>query len=221
MYAWLLIVLRVVTKFIVGFGLLYAIVYLLLLAIFALFRFLSKSYLSKRIVNKVWPSTGDCKDLHVVVTGGSSGIGLETARLYLQQGAKVSIIARNPKKLQEAKEDLAKTIKDRSIASCLRVVSCDVSSSEEDVKNAFAPSIEAFGTVDILINCAGTSIAGEFDKLDSKEFERMLHINVLGSIYPTRVVVPDMKNKGRGRIVFVSSQVAQVTAMQSHLYSSI
>jgi hypothetical protein len=59
----------------------------------------------------------------------------------------------------------------------------------------------------VLINCAGTSIAGEFDSIDSAEFSRMININVLGSIFPTRAVVAEMKARKSGRIVFVSSQV--------------
>lgn len=81
--------------------------------------------------------------------------------------------------------------------------------SEEVVALCLAKAVEAFGPVDILINCAGTSIAAEFSDLPAEAFERMLRINVLGSVYPTRAVVPAMKSRGRGHIVFVSSQVAQ------------
>lgn len=60
----------------------------------------------------------------------------------------------------------------------------------------------------MLVNCAGTSIAGEFSQLDVSEVERMHRVNVMGSVIPTKVVVEGMKRRG-GRIVFVSSQVAQ------------
>ena len=61
-----------------------------------------------------------------------------------------------------------------------------------------------------MIACAfRTSIAAEFDALQDKDFENMLRTNVLGSIYPTYAVVPLMKRQKSGRIVFVSSQVAQ------------
>lgn len=66
----------------------------------------------------------------------------------------------------------------------------------------------------IYLYSSGTSIAGEFDQLDPNDFERMLRVNVLGSIYPTRAVVADMKancpSRGGGRVIFVASQVAQV-----------
>lgn len=93
-------------------------------------------------------------------------------------------------------------------------VSVDTGSSQEAVTAALAPAVAELGTVDVLVNCAGISIAGEFDTLDSSEFERMLRVNVLGSVYPTRAVIGGMKEgcpqRGGGRIIFVSSQVAQV-----------
>ena len=68
----------------------------------------------------------------------------------------------------------------------------------------------------VLINCAGTSIAGAFDALPIAEFERMLRINYLGSIYPTRLVLPRMKERRSGSIVFVSSQAGQVSLLLPH-----
>lgn len=62
----------------------------------------------------------------------------------------------------------------------------------------------------MLINCAGTSIAGAFEKLPIEAFEKMMRVNYLGSVYPTRVVLPSMKERRSGAIVFVSSQAGQV-----------
>jgi 3-dehydrosphinganine reductase len=148
---------------------------------------------------------------HVMVTGGSSGIGLEVARIYLRRGYKVTIIARNEKKLVAAMEDLKNDVANqKSTADHLQYISCDVGSTEENVKNSLAPAIKKFGDVEILVNSAGTSIAAPFDELDSKEFERMYRVNVLGSVFPTRVVLPAMKERKNGKIIFVTSQVAQV-----------
>lgn len=152
---------------------------------------------------------------HVIVTGGSSGIGLETARGYLERGKKVTIIARNQQRLDDAVKELTKS--SLPAAAKLQAISCDVSASEPDVIAAIGKAVSEFGEVDILINCAGISVAGEFSSLSAEDFQRMLHVNVLGSVYPTRAVVESMKARRRGHVVFVSSQVAQAAI---HGYSA-
>jgi 3-dehydrosphinganine reductase len=88
-------------------------------------------------------------------------------------------------------------------------VSVDTASSQKAVSEAFEFCIDLNGEVDVLLNCAGTSIAGEFDLLDPTDFERMMKVNLLGSVYPTRAVLKGMKENGQGRIIFVASQAAQ------------
>jgi 3-dehydrosphinganine reductase len=117
----------------------------------------------------------DYKNKHVLVTGGSSGIGLEVAREYLKKGANVSIMARDKKKLDAAKADL--TGSDAELSKRVFCASGDTGSSLEAVEKALAPSIKHYGDVDVLVNCAGTSIAGAFDELDIGEFERMLKVS--------------------------------------------
>jgi len=146
------------------------------------------------------------KETHVVITGGSAGIGLAVAKEYVRMGAgEVTIVARNSKTLADAAQEL------RGISeSCtIRTVSVDCGSSENFVRMAFVNS--QVPDCDILVNCAGTSVAGAFEDLANEAFEHMLRVNVLGSVYPTRVLLPGMKRRARGagRIVFVASQVAQ------------
>lgn len=156
--------------------------------------------------------TFEYRDRHVFITGGSSGIGLELAKEYLKLGAKVTIAARNKEKLNQAADTL------RSLGNvAVFAVSVDTSTNEETVIKAMSQSVELFGDVDVLVNCAGVSIAGEFDLLDPNEFERMLRTNVLGSVFPTRAALPGMKKKQSGRIIFVSSQAGQVAI---HGYSA-
>lgn len=145
---------------------------------------------------------------HVLITGGSSGIGLELAKLYLKDGKKVTIVARNMQKLEEAVKECKDELKlseDRIFA-----LSCDTASSQNEVGNKINDAVRKFGPVDILVNCAGVSFAGEFESISQQEFEKLLKINVLGSVYPTQAIVPSMKERRKGKIVFVSSQVGQV-----------
>lgn len=182
-------------------------------------------YLIVISISKILTPVYSYEGKHVLVTGGSSGIGLAVAEEYLRRGARVTIVARDRKKLKEAEEYLAEVSESLSAAEGnierngprILSISCDVACSEETVVQAFEPALRAFGPVDVLVNCAGSSVAGAFDELQSSEFERMLRINVLGSVYPTRAVLPGMKRIGGGRIVFVASQVAQVAI---HGYSA-
>ena len=146
---------------------------------------------------------------HVIVTGGSSGIGLECAKLYAKNGANVTIVARDATKLAAAHEAIAAY---KQPNRKVLVASVDTGSSEEAVAKALAPCLKELGAAEVLVNCAGTSISGDFDTTSSSEFERLLRVNLLGSVYPTKVVVGGMKTKSGGqggRIVFVASQVAQ------------
>jgi 3-dehydrosphinganine reductase len=64
----------------------------------------------------------------------------------------------------------------------------------------------------VLVNCAGTSVAGAFEELEGRAFEDLMRINFLGSVYPTRALLPAMKERRQGAVVFVSSQAGQVRA---------
>ena len=148
----------------------------------------------------------DYNGKHVVITGGSSGIGLECAKLYAKEGANVTIVARDGQKLVEASKILsAFTQPNRKVLS----VSVDTGSSEDAVAKALAPCVKELGDADVLVNCAGTSMTSPFETTSGAEFERMMRVNLLGSVYPTKFLVQGMKAKRSGRIVFVSSQVAQ------------
>ena len=123
-------------------------------------------------------------------------------------GARVTIVARNQKKLDVALKQISPYCEANNQKAM--AISCDTSASFEECQKKLVT--DDVGTVDVLVNCAGTSIAGSFDALDIDSFENMLKTNVLGSIYPTRALLPGMKEKSAkgGRIVFVASQVAQV-----------
>eukprot|EP01038_Epipyxis_sp_PR26KG_P007969 gene7969-10809_t len=146
---------------------------------------------------------------HILVTGGSSGIGLEIAKEYLKRGAHVTIAARDVKKLQYAVDIQLKPLLNSALKQLVGYISVDLSSSENEVQKSLNECIRERGDVFIAVLSAGTSVAGEFDQIDIQEFERMYRINVLGSVYPARVVLPGMKRKGEGKIIFVASQIAQ------------
>ncbi|XP_060075342.1 3-ketodihydrosphingosine reductase-like [Ylistrum balloti] len=146
---------------------------------------------------------------HVLITGGSSGIGKEIAKLVISRGAKVSIMARNQKKLTEAKEEIERCRKSESTEAIVCVVA-DVAKDAELVENAVCEAERQNGPVQMLVNCAGFSISGRFDDLKPSDFKNQMDVNYLGTVYATKAVMESMKTLGCGRIVFLSSQAGQI-----------
>ncbi|XP_038070366.1 3-ketodihydrosphingosine reductase-like isoform X1 [Patiria miniata] len=167
----------------------------------------------------VKPKLMELKQAHVVITGGSSGIGKAVAAEVLKQGANVTILARNQARLQKAREELQQYIKDKDNQKILGI-SVDVSHEYTAVEDAIKKSTQELGPCDILVNSAGMSRAVSFEDTDINDFKRVMDANFIGSVYPTRAVLPYMKERRRGRIVFVSSQAGQLGVYGYTAYGS-
>lgn len=143
------------------------------------------------------------KDRHVFITGGSSGIGLALARQATLDGARVSILARNPNKLEEAR------------ASIRQSTGADVAVFSADVRDADAVrhAIEKAGPVDVLICNHGVFAAQKLESQDLEAAKFMIDVNLTGTINLIKAALPGMKNRGdRGpaSIAMISSQAGQV-----------
>ncbi|XP_038626323.1 3-ketodihydrosphingosine reductase [Tachyglossus aculeatus] len=155
---------------------------------------------------------------HVVVTGGSSGIGKSVAIECYKQGAFITLVARNENKLLQAKKEIEQhSINDKQVVLCISV---DISRDYGQVENVIKQAQEKLGPVDMLINCAGFSQSGKFEDLEVNYFEKLMSTNYLGSVYPSRAVIATMKERRTGRIVFVSSQAGQVGLFGYTAYSA-
>ncbi len=141
---------------------------------------------------------------HAVVTGGSSGIGKATAKLLAQRGAEVSIIARRPDVLEEAREEIA-AARARPEQRVL-TWSVDVSDAAQ-VQGAIAAAGEQLGPVDLLVCSAGIAHPGYFEQLPLEIFERTIAVNYLGALYAVKAAVEQMRPRRRGHVVLVSSGV--------------
>jgi NADP-dependent 3-hydroxy acid dehydrogenase YdfG len=133
-----------------------------------------------------------------LVTGASSGIGAATAMALTKQGARVVLAARRNVRLRE----LAQRIR-RAGGEALAAVT-DVT-QEGEVGALVEQALGAFGQIDILVNAAGIGVAAPFHNTTSEECRRMVDINILGTLYAIKAVLPIMKQQGAGHIVVVSS----------------
>lgn len=130
-----------------------------------------------------------------IVSGGSRGIGREAAREFLDAGVKVMISSRNGAEAQATADALkAKGGGD------IRAVQAD-SRVPDDVKNLVAQTVAAFGTVDILVNCAGTMYSGRFEEMTEEGLKNQLETKLFGWMRAIREVAPIMRGKKWGRIV--------------------
>ncbi|XP_009582145.1 PREDICTED: 3-ketodihydrosphingosine reductase, partial [Fulmarus glacialis] len=153
----------------------------------------------------------------IQVTGGSSGIGKCIAIECYKQGAFITLIARDENKLLQTKKEIEKySVNDKQVVLCISV---DVSKDYEQVENVLKQAQEKLGPVDMLVNCAGTSVTGKFEDIEVNSFERLMAVNYLGSVYPSRAVIATMKERRMGRIVFVSSQAGQLGLFGYTAYS--
>lgn len=143
--------------------------------------------------------------MHVIVTGGSSGIGLAVAKAYASKGDRVSLIARDPLRLNMALDEV-KTLSKNSSAF---VVSADVS-VHEALTSAVKACEAANGPCDLLVACAGIVEPAAFDALPPALFEQQIATNLLGTANAIRSVLGGMRARGRGTIMVVSSGAALI-----------
>ena len=136
---------------------------------------------------------------HVIITGGSSGIGLALAEALVRRGAEVTLAARRPGPLAEAQ---AKVAAARAGAK-VHALALDVSDLEA-VQATLTPHLEAH-PAQMLINNAGVAMPGRFLEMDVAQYRDQMDINYFGAVHMCRVVVPHLVAQGRGHVCNVGS----------------
>ena len=133
-----------------------------------------------------------------IVTGGTEGIGKETARVLLREGAKVAICSRRPAAVEATVTEL------KTVSPDVLGVPCDVAKSE-DVARLVEATAKQFGRIDILVNNAGTSKRGAFMENDDSVWANDFELKVFGAIRLSKLVIPYMRKVGGGRIINVTN----------------
>lgn len=134
----------------------------------------------------------------VLVTGGSSGIGLAIARQLAASGAHVWIVARRPELLSKATREIEQCRV--SPMQMVGSINADVS-NEAEITAKLGEFCANAGVPDILFNCAGIAHPGKFEETDAVIFRSMMETNYFGTLYPTKAVIPGMIQRKSGHIV--------------------
>jgi len=140
------------------------------------------------------------KDKVVIITGGSSGFGLEAARILLEMGAKVVVTGRDKQRLASAEKQLAH--------ENLLAVQADAVKTG-DWRDLIDKAIKRFGRIDVLVNNHGAGIKiAPVENMEDEDIQAVLDSNLISVIKGCREVVRVMKKQGSGHIVNVSSGCA-------------
>ncbi|HEX6511998.1 MAG TPA: SDR family oxidoreductase [Chloroflexota bacterium] len=135
------------------------------------------------------------KDKVVILSGGSMGIGFACARLFGQEGARLAIAAREPRRLEEA----AKRIHDETGADVLPIAA-DMSKTD-DVKRFVAKAMDRYERIDALVNVAGSAPGGLLENMTDEQWLEALNLKFMGYVRSIREAAPIMIRQGGGRVL--------------------
>ncbi|GAA0084669.1 3-oxoacyl-[acyl-carrier-protein] reductase [Clostridium sp. CTA-7] len=141
------------------------------------------------------------KNKNAIVTGGTRGIGREIAKTLAENGANIAINYRN---YNEEIESLIEELK--SFGVKVLAVKCDVS-NEEEVNNFIKEVKDNFESIDILINNAGITKDGLIIRMNEKDFDDVINVNLKGTFNTTKAVSAVMVKQRYGKIINISSVV--------------
>lgn len=139
---------------------------------------------------------------HAIITGGSSGIGKAVAKLLTQQGANITLIARDPHKLAQAQQELQQVMVNQT--QQINIAQADVA-DRASITSVIEQAISTLGSPKLLITSAGIAHPGYFAEIPLEIFEQTMAVNYFGSLYSIRAVLPAMVKHQQGHIVLISS----------------
>lgn len=136
---------------------------------------------------------------YAIVTGAAKGIGAAVVKMFIEEGISgVAMLDINEENLNETASNL-NPARDKTL-----IVPCDISSYDQ-IKLAVQKVANAFGTIDILVNNAGITKDSMFHKMTAEQWQQVMNVNLNGTFYMCREVVPFMREQQSGKIVNISS----------------
>ena len=150
-----------------------------------------------------------------LITGGGRGIGRAIALSFASEGAQVVVAARTVSQVESVAHEITNQFRSRTLA-----VACDVS-NVKSVGAMFAEAVKFFGRgPDILVNNAGIAESAPISKTSDELWDRHIAINLSGSFYCTRAALPQMAERGWGRIINIASIAGKTGAPYIAAYSA-
>jgi 3-hydroxybutyrate dehydrogenase len=150
-----------------------------------------------------------------LITGGGRGIGRAIAQAFAREGAQVAVAGRTREQVERVGKELADEFQIETTA-----IACDVSDGES-VRSMFARVGERFGRgPDILVNNAGIAESAPLTKTDDELWRRLQGINLDGTFYCMRAALPEMMQRGWGRIINIASIAGKTGAPYIAAYSA-
>ena len=156
------------------------------------------------------------KGKSAIISGGSKGIGNATAKLFVQLGGNVCIVARTLDKLNNAAEEIKRLKVTEN--QFVEVISCDTSNMEQ-VKRLFNEYIKKFGVPDYLFNIVGISLPDYTDKLTIENYRLHMDTNYFGQLNPILTVLPYYMERKEGYIINMSSVAGYIGLMGYAAYT--
>ena len=153
------------------------------------------------------------QDKVVLITGASEGIGLATARLFAQEGAKVALAARSADTLTTIVNELHEQHREAiAVPTNMR--------NKDEIESMVDSVFQQYGRIDILINNAGQTVRGTIADVDVDQFRQIFELNVLGPVEAMQAIIPKMRQNGGGLIINVSSNVSHMHIPAIGAYAS-
>ncbi|NMA50514.1 MAG: SDR family oxidoreductase [Mollicutes bacterium] len=151
----------------------------------------------------------DLKNNVAVITGASTGLGLQMAHALAKCGSNVVLLARREELIKENANKISELYNVKTLA-----IRCDITSTT-DVQNAVKKTIDTFGKVDILVNNAGTGHVGKAEDITDEQFENEVRIDLTGTFKCAREFGKEMIKANYGRIINIASMYGLVGNMVS------